>query len=377
MEAHRIETRPGESILIVDDTIENLRLLSGMLSDRGLDVRPVASAREALLAIEHDPPALILLDISMPEMDGFELCTRLKDNPEYQDIPIVFLTALSETSAKVRGFAIGGADYITKPFQLDEVLARVNNHLALRRARVALADNLARLRQLEAMRDDLVHMVVHDMRSPLSVIIANLGLMRSQCKGDMLEMLDDVKTAASGLNRMADTLLDVSRMEDGNMPLDLLPCDLSSLAAEVRHALASLESEREITVVAPARIVATCDRGLVRRVLENLVTNAIKHTPAGGRLEIKVEARDGRARVSVQDEGPGIDPDLGDRLFDKFATAALRKDRGYHSVGLGLAFCKLAVHAHGGSISVEKARPRGSVFAFELPVLGQAARATS
>src|SRR5690606_15390416 len=97
MEAHRIETRPGESILIVDDTIENLRLLSGMLSDRGLDVRPVASAREALLAIEHDPPALILLDISMPEMDGFELCTRLKDNPAYQDIPIVFLTALSET----------------------------------------------------------------------------------------------------------------------------------------------------------------------------------------------------------------------------------------------------------------------------------------
>lgn len=367
MATNKSENKTNESILLVDDTIENLRLLAGMLSHRGLDVRPVSSAHDALQAIEHDPPALILLDISMPQMDGLELCAQLKSTPAYRDIPVVFLTALAETSHKVKGFAAGGADYITKPFQIDEVLARVNNHLALRRARVALAENLERLQQLERMRDDLVHMIVHDMRSPLAVMIANLGLMRTRCDGDLAEMLDDVHHAANGLNRMANTLLDVSRLEEGKMPLDLSLCDLSTLAAEVRDSLASLDAARYIGLSVPGSIYITCDAGLVRRVLENLVSNAIKHTPTGGRLQIEIEAREDRARVAVRDEGPGIDPSFRDMIFDKFATATARNGRGYHSAGLGLAFCKLAVQAHGGAIFVETSSPRGSVFTFELP----------
>lgn len=368
MRTTEAKSNPGESILIVDDTIENLRLLAAMLSDRGLDVRPVTSSREALKAIAHDPPALILLDISMPEIDGFELCAQLKADPDYCDIPIVFLTALTEISHKIRGFAAGGADYVTKPFQIDEVLARVNSHLALRRARVALADNLERLKRLEQMRDDLVHMVVHDMRSPLSVMIANLSLMRHECSGEFLEMLADVQGAANGLNDMANTLLDVSRLEEGKMPLELSHCDLSRLAAEVRDALAQLEITRHIGLSISGIVDTCCDVNLIRRVLENLVNNAIKHTPSGGTLQIEVGERAGRARVAVRDDGPGIDPAVREQIFDKFASAAMRKDRVYHSVGLGLAFCKLAVQAHGGTISVEACSPRGSVFAFELPL---------
>ena len=162
------ETHPA-SVLVVDDTIENLRLLSDLLGEHGYEVRAVTNGRQALQAVERDPPDLILLDISMPEMDGYEVCRRLKASERSQDVPVIFLTALTDTADKVRAFEAGGVDYVTKPFQVEEVLARVKTHVALRRAQADLADSYARLRALEQLRDDLVHMVVHDMRSPLPV----------------------------------------------------------------------------------------------------------------------------------------------------------------------------------------------------------------
>jgi signal transduction histidine kinase len=361
------ETAMRPSILVVDDTLENLRLMAGMLADRGFDVRPVTSGRDALSAIEHELPDLVLLDVTMPEMDGFEVCGKLKDNPAWRDIPVIFLTALSELSDKVRGFEVGGADYITKPFQLEEVLARVNHHLSLQQARRDLSNSLTRLQGLERLRDDLVHMIVHDMRSPLSVLIINLGMIRADVTGEVQTSVDDAIQAARSLNRMASTLLDVSRLEAGKMPLNLAPCDVGKLAETARTALAALDPARSIELSCPTPVTVSCDGDLVRRVLENLISNGIKHTPTGGRLQIEVVALPGRVRVWVQDEGPGVPVEAQQRIFEKFGAAAARKDQTYHSVGLGLAFCKLAVEAHGGSIGVERVVPRGSRFWFELP----------
>lgn len=355
------------SILVVDDTLENLRLLAGMLADRGLDVRPVTSGRDALSAIEHELPDLVLLDVTMPEMNGFEVCSKLKENPAWREIPVIFLTALSELSDKVRGFEVGGADYITKPFQLEEVLARVNHHLVLQQARRDLSSNLIRLQELERLRDDLVHMIVHDMRSPLSSLIMNLGLVRMDTEGEVRCAVEDAILGAQALNRMANTLLDVSRLEAGKMPLNLAKCDLGKLAENARAGLVALDPSRSIEVCCPTPVTATCDGDVVRRVLENLISNGIKHTPTGGRLQIEVAASPGRVRIWVQDEGPGVPVEAQQRIFEKFGAAASRKDQSYHSVGLGLAFCKLAVQAHGGSIGVERVLPRGSRFWFELP----------
>ena len=166
------------SVLVVDDTIENLRLLSELLGEQGYEVRAVTNGRQALQAVEHDPPDLILLDINMPEMNGYEVCRRLKAQERSKDVPVIFLTALTDTADKVRAFDAGGVDYVTKPFQFEEVLARVKTHVALRRAQVELADSYTRLRALEQLRDDLVHMVVHDMRSPLPALLINLRLLR-------------------------------------------------------------------------------------------------------------------------------------------------------------------------------------------------------
>jgi len=250
------EPEKQPSILLVDDTVENLRVLSGMLTVRGYDVRPVTHGREALEAIAHEPPDLVLLDIMMPELDGFEVCTKIRENPEWRDLPIIFLTALTDVGSMVKGFGSGGTDYITKPFQVEEVLARVANQLSLRQMRRQLSDSLERLRRLERLRDDLVHMVVHDMRSPLTVLIMRLHQLRKRPNAGQEQMVDDALGGALAINQMADALLDVSRLEEGKMPLDWKACDLSTLAAEVRSALAPMDPGRVIELESSAAVVA-------------------------------------------------------------------------------------------------------------------------
>lgn len=363
-------TEPAANILIVDDTIENLRLLAAMLGEQGYEPRPVKSGAEAIQAATHAPPDLILLDITMPGMDGYETCARIKATPGLEDVPVIFITALGELADKVKAFATGGADYITKPFQLEEVLARVRVHLALRRARIELAQNYERLQALETLRDDLVHMVVHDMRSPLTALMANLHFLKGSV-GKVLEgeSVDDLAAAARSAGvvaQMANDLLDVSRMEEGKLPLSPSATDLVALANDVRTGLAAWQRGRTIEVDAPAAVVAVCDSGIVRRVIENLVTNAIKHTPDKGRIWIAVDAGS-PVRVSVLDEGQGVPVEARETIFEKFGTVAARQDRAYHSAGLGLAFCKLAILAHGGRIGVDDRVEGGSAFWFEIP----------
>ena len=358
------------SVLIVDDTIDNLRLLSELLGQQGYEVRAVTSGRQALLAVEHDPPDLILLDITMPEMDGFEVCRRLRESERSRDVPVVFLTAVTDTADKVRAFETGGVDYVTKPFQFEEVLARVRTHVALRRTQAELTDSYRRLRALEQLRDDLVHMVVHDMRSPLTALRISLTLLKRHHAPGGDESVRDLDAAIESvgvLNRMANELLDVSRLEEGRMPIDRRPWNLTDIAQDVRAAIGVMDLDRAIEINSAHTVQLICDGGLVKRVLENLVGNAIRHTPPGSPMWISIANRHGHVRVAVEDEGPGVPPEARTRIFEKFGTVEARHEKTYHSTGLGLAFCKLAVEAHGGTIGVEPRLPVGSCFWFELP----------
>jgi signal transduction histidine kinase len=357
------------SILIVDDTVENLQLLSSMLQDHGYEARPVTNGRDALVAARQHPPELILLDVSMPEMDGYEVCARLKEIPELREIPVIFLTALSSTADKVKAFEAGGADHVTKPFQIDEVLARIRVHVALRRSQLELQASYDRLRRLERLREDLVQMVVHDMRSPLSALMGLLELVQtdSTLGAQAAEDLQYAIQSAAGVNGLANDLLDISRLEEDKLPLDRQPCDLAQIGRDVLVRLGPLDRTRLLDLDAPGPVAVRCDRGLVHRVVENLVGNAVKHTPRGGRIIVSATARPGRVRVAVRDEGPGVPPEARTQIFEKFGTVAARREHQYHSTGLGLTFCKLAVEAHGGTIGVDAGDPTGSVFWFELP----------
>lgn len=361
---------PGAVVLAVDDTAVNLRLLTAVLGPSGYDVRTAATGRQALEEAAQAPPDLVLLDVTMPEMDGYEVCRRFKADPSICDVPILFLTAHGEPADKAKGFEVGAADYITKPFDPEDVFLRVEVHLSLRKARRDLEAQVDKLRALEQQRDDLVKMVVHDMRSPITALTVTLGLLLEeaapQLSAESREDLTAASEAAATLNRMANDLLDVSRLEEGKLPLVRQPSELVALARGVCDRLSVLDRTRLVSVEGePA--TARCDPMLMTRVLENLVGNAFKHTPAGGRIRVVVGQAGACVRVSVQDEGPGVPVAARTRIFEKFGALATRQDHTYHSVGLGLAFCRLAVTAHGGAIGVETATPTGSVFWLELP----------
>ncbi len=222
--------------------------------------------------------------------------------------------------------------------------------------------------------DDLIQMFVHDMRSPLTVITASLSLLREDAPNgsEMAEHVDAANANATRLNELANNFLDVHRMEAGSMPVRRAPTDVAALARDVVAGLRVLSPTRQMEVRATRPAVCDCDPQLVRRVIENLLGNAIKHTPAGTSVRIDVSANDEHVQVAVRDEGPGIQADVRARLFERYSASGIASDRGAHSAGLGLAFCALAVKAHGGSIRVENGEPRGSVFVVELPTRADA-----
>jgi signal transduction histidine kinase len=243
--------------------------------------------------------------------------------------------------------------------------------VALRRAGLELSRSFERLVSLEKLRDNLVHMVVHDMRSPLTVLAGHLQLLRDSAHAclneEQMEDLSAAEQATEVLKRMANELLDVSRLEEGKLPLRREEHDLAALAVAVVNGLGFLARERAIELEVPAAAPLLCDASLIHRVLENLLSNAIKHTQRTDSLRVSVAADAQRVRVEVADSGPGVPADARQRIFEKFATLESATPTTQHSAGLGLAFCKLAVEAHGGAIGVEPRLPRGSIFWFELP----------
>lgn len=352
------------NILIVDDTPANLKLLSGMLKERGYKPRTVSSGEHALEAARLMPPDLILLDVAMPGMDGFAVCERLKADPDLKEIPILFISALTDTMVKVKAFRVGGDDYITKPFRFEEVEARVRTQLEIRRQRRDLQTSYEQLRRLEAMRDNLTHMVVHDMRSLLMAITVPLELaVLSEDK--RIGYIEKAQNATAKLNEMMLLMLDLSRLETDRMPVRTSECELGRIARTVLDNPVSAASGRRLTLSAPKPVMVKCDADLVRRILENLVNNAVKFTAAGGAIEVSLALSNETAYVAVRDNGCGIAPEYHETIFEKFGQ--VKGERQQLGTGLGLSFCKLAVSAHGGDIGVESALGKGSTFWFTLP----------
>jgi signal transduction histidine kinase len=366
--------------MVVDDNVTNLQLLEMLLRMRGYEVKSFTRGQAALEAAASAPPDVILLDVAMPEMDGYEVCRQLKADPRLAAIPIIFISALSATRDKVKAFACGGVDYVTKPFQIEEVHARVETHHKLRQFQIQmerqnseLQGNYDQLRKLEGLRDNLTHMVVHDMRSPLAIVQMSLELLKTTLTGlsdPESKLLDGALRGAQVMNRMTTQLLDVSRLEAGQMPLNKTVCDLAPIAQAALEAIAPLLGDRHALLDAREPLTARCDAVLLRRVLDNLLSNALKFTPPGKAITLSIAREGNAAQLAVTDTGSGIPEKYHQKIFEKFSQ--IEDEQQSKGTGLGLTFCKLAVEAHGGKIGVDSEVGRGSTFWFTLPLAAKA-----
>lgn len=361
------------TIMVVDDTPANLRLLSNMLSKEGYRVLTFPRGLMALNAVAKAPPDLILLDIRMPDMDGFEVCNRLKADQCSRDIPVIFISALNETADKINAFAAGGVDYVTKPFQFEEVHARVKAHLEISRQRQEIQEAYDRLTELEKLRDSLVHMIVHDMRSPLMSIIGYLDVATMDPMTEtQSECINEALLASTKIKNMAVNLLDVSKMESGKMVIKHSEFDMVILAKDIIKGIKTLRENRTITLLSKdATCSVSADSGLIQRVIQNFMDNALKFSDKNsGTIILGVEnLGDGSVRLSVSDNGAGIPLEYQGRVFDKFFQVTGGSKVAVHSSGLGMTFCKLAVEAHGGTIGLESEVDKGTTFWFTLPIL--------
>jgi len=353
-------------ILMVDDVAENIRVLSQVLRPQGYQLAVAQCGEKALKVAGHFKPDLILLDVMMPGIDGFETCRQLKACAFMAYVPVVFLTAKSDINDIVDAFDVGAVDYITKPFNHQEVCVRIRTHLQLRYSRV-------RLKQLNEEKNKLLGMAAHDLRNPISTIQGySEMLLDEECdQAETQDVLRCMQQLAQDMFVLVNDLVDASSVEQGELRLlkaDTCVADLVNNKVKMslfRAKKKNIQLDRDIAEDIPE---IALDATRIGQVLDNLIGNAIKYSDAGSRVVVVVEAVPGHVRFAVTDNGHGINPaDVG-HLFSAFRCADNRPTAGETSTGLGLAIAKKMVQAHGGEIGVESQVGEGSTFYFTLPL---------
>jgi two-component system, sensor histidine kinase and response regulator len=360
------------TVLIVDDDTMARDVIEGLLFREGYQLDFAESGQQALAYLEKQLPDLILLDVMMPEMDGFTLCERLKASEQWRHIPIILVTALGSKEDLARGFEAGADDFLHKPVEDVELRARVRAMLRIKR-------QYDELQEAMRLREELAHLIVHDMRTPLSAIIgfSTLLQVKATLSPEELEDVDKIHTQAQRLNSFLNDMLMVAKMETaGHFTLNKVSVDLNQLVEQVEQSQEIVARLKKITLISRLPLETRqvwLDDNLFHRLLDNLISNALKFSPPEStvivQLEYLAEEQDLAARpqfrLQVIDQGPGIPEEDRQRIFDKFEVVAL-KQRNITQVGLGLTFCKMAVEAHQGCIFVEANEPVGSIFTVEI-----------
>ena len=383
-------TDQRETILVVDDNLQNREVAEGHLVGAGYAAIQADGGARALALFEEKKPDLVLLDVLMPLMDGFETCRRLRQLPGGAATPILFLTALGDLGTHRSALDSGADDFLTKPINRTELLIRIRSLLRIRRLSDELRGNYDVIRAqrdalLEAHRqkEELTALIIHDLKNPLTSILSNAQFVSRSAGMTALERESqmDVLRSSQAMLRMVMNLLDVSRSDDGALVAHMadfdMPALLEEIASEMRYRLADKNQRLAVSISDQVgRLQA--DRDLVRRIIENLIDNAHKYGPGGSDIGISVGAGlDARrpdapevVEVRVSDEGRGIPDEYRHRIFEKYVR--IEDGQGGErssSHGLGLLFCRRAVEVHQGSIWVEDNHPRGACFCVRLPAL--------
>ena len=369
-------------ILVADDVPANVELLFDQLHTLGYRTIAAEDGPSAVASCAAYSPDLCILDVSMPagslgvddRSTGFEVCRRIKRDPRTARIPVIFVTALNDTTDRVKAIEAGGDDFLTKPHNRLILGARVRSLLKLKATTDALEQSYRVLRELEKVRDDLMKMIVHDLKTPLTAVLANIEMLADGDFGAVTEpqrrALADAEGKAEDLLALIEDLLEVARIEEGMISLQPAPIAPAAFLSEVVHewALRFQQEGAKATVdVADDTPVFEADKALLKRVMSNLVQNALTHTPHAVTLSLHARKEGDGVLFTVADDGPGIPPEYHEVIFRKFEQVKGPNVPRVRSSGLGLAFCKLVADAHGGRIWVQSTEGLGSAFHLALP----------
>lgn len=399
--SEKAELVKNNLVLIVDDTLYNIQLLSLMLVRQGYLVEKAHNGLEALEKVKEKLPDIILLDIRMPDISGYEVCSRLKADPSTHDIPIIFISSVEDASDKVEAFSVGGVDYISKPFQLIEVLARIETHLRLcslqkrlQEQAEVLSRSLKQERELSQMKTDFISVVSHEFRTPLTTIQSASELLEyyEWTKEEQVEQLHQIQAEVKHMTALMEDVLFLSRANTNKSKINLTEFDLLKFCSQLLrqmqrtfaknytvsshlqvHAIDANEMAIDITIenlhlqneeIAP--FIVKMDEKLLRQILTNLLTNAIKYSPEHSQVNFNLTINQETITFSIRDQGIGIPSDDLEHLFSAFHRG---KNVGIlPGTGLGLSIVKNCVNLCNGKISVNSQLNVGTEFVVTLPI---------
>lgn len=370
-----MEINPSEyKILIVDDVMSNVLLLKVLLTNEKFAIATASNGRQALEQVEKENPDLVLLDVMMPDMSGFEVAQHLKSNPNTADIPIIFLTALNSTADIVKGFQVGANDFISKPFNKEELIIRVTHQISLVAAKRLILSKTEEL-QRTIGRDKLYSVIAHDLRSPMGSIkmVLNmliLNLPSEKIGAEMYELLTMANQTTEDVFSLLDNLLKWTKSQIGKLNVVYQDVDLVEVTDGVIEIFSMVASLKKIRIheMKPEKMMVNADIDMLKTVVRNLLSNAIKFSKENSEVLVKMEEVDGMAVVSVQDYGCGISEEGQKKLLHTdthFSTFGTNNEEGS---GLGLLLCKDFVVKNGGKLWFTSKEGEGSIFSFSIPV---------
>lgn len=371
-----MEINPSEyKILIVDDVMSNVLLLKVLLTNEKFAIATASNGRQALEQVEKENPDLVLLDVMMPDMSGFEVAQHLKSNPNTADIPIIFLTALNSTADIVKGFQVGANDFISKPFNKEELIIRVTHQISLVAAKRLILSKTEELQRTIAGRDKLYSVIAHDLRSPMGSIkmVLNmliLNLPSEKIGAEMYELLTMANQTTEDVFSLLDNLLKWTMSQIGKLNVVYQDVDLVEVTDGVIEIFSMVASLKKIRIheMKPEKMMVNADIDMLKTVVRNLLSNAIKFSKENSEVLVKMEEVDGMAVVSVQDYGCGISEEGQKKLLHTdthFSTFGTNNEEGS---GLGLLLCKDFVVKNGGKLWFTSKEGEGSIFSFSIPV---------
>ena len=355
-------------ILIVDDVPKNVQILGTLLKKIECDLAVALNGEQALNIVARVIPDLILLDIMMPGMDGHEVCRRLKMQEETKNIPIIFLSAKAEAEDIMAGYELGAVDYLTKPFIASELLSRVRTHLALKKVKENLEEEIG-------SKNKFFSIISHDLKGSLGIILSFVQLLQNNREtlsvGETNELLGDIESTSRNTLDLLENLLEWAKSQTGRINFNPVQLDLAAMVDEALNGSRDVAKSKHIelsTAFSTQNVFA--DRNMLLLIIRNLVSNAIKFTHGGGKVSVGTARLNGSVRIFVSDNGVGMDTAKTGQLFkidNKVSTPGTENEQGN---GLGLILCKEFVQHHGGEIGIESVPGEGTTVWFTLPLKG-------